>query len=432
MGRTSVLMLCLVLLTSCTNSSVNNGGVVFESFSIENSNIDNVFKEYERFEELRTSFTAKFFNKNPADVNDLDYAKLRNEEYIELKGGDVDLLPYMNNISPSVKYLKIEKESGFFTKEDIEALTQLSQLKAVEIYASDGFEDISFIDNYLYGNLSFDSEEYTFPKSVEDYGLTGDITSYTKYRKDGMVYELVDSNETYDGDYATYIKSKMFVSKIIVDESDEVEFELVQIIEPERFVMNSEGFYLEDVNFDGYDDIVIQIGHQGARGTITYSCYLFDNGEYVHNQSFSEFPYLSMDKENKKLHSWVKNSASSETEWIVEYKDGEFTAISELNLTIDNEDNSIVQLDGGEPYYVENYDERWKGKPRDYDFEIFSVVDYFVTKTTGNEQVIIVKESFDDISYINDYPNISLNIEYDESFQNYIPKDEFDNVEIVE
>ncbi len=396
MGKKIILMLCLILLTSCTNNSENNNAVAQKSVSIQNSEAKksistlnsatmNIFKEHRRVERISENFTAKFVEKNVNELNDLDYAKLRNEEYIELKDGFVDLLPFMNRIAPNVKYLKIDTGSGSFTKEHIEDLTQINQyhLDAVEIYAPEGFEDISFIDRYSYVSLSFDSEKNKFPRSAEDYGLKGDIISYTKYIKDGMVYELIDSNETYKGEYDTYIKSKMLVSKIIDDEGDQVKFELVQTIEPERFFeWTSEAFYLEDVNFDGYDDIVIQIGHQGGKGTIMYSGYLYDNGEYMHNQSFSEFPYLSIDKENKKLHSWVRNSASGMSEWIVEYKDGEFREISELSWVLDNEDNLIVRIDGGEPVVVDNYDERWYEWLRDYEFENFSVVDDFATKTT--------------------------------------------------
>ncbi len=377
MSKKIILILCLILLTSCTNNSENNNVVEFKSISLQNSELKNVYKEYRRVERIRENFTAKFVEKNINELNDLDYAKLRNEEYIELKDGFVDLLPFMNTIAPNVKYLKIDMGSGSFTKEQIEDLTKLNNLEALEIYAPDGFEDISFIDKYSYVSLSFDSEKNKFPRSAEVYGLKGDIISYTKYKKDGMAYELIDSNETYEGEYDTYIKSKMLVSKIIDDEGDQVKLELVQTIEPERFFeWTSKAFYLEDVNFDGYDDIVIQIGHQGGKGIIMYSCYLYDNGEYIHNPSFSEFPYLSIDKENKKLRSWVQNSASSSTEWIVEYKNGEFREISEVSGVFDNEDNLIVRIDGGEPFIVDNYDERWHDG--DYEFENFSVVDDFV------------------------------------------------------
>ena len=60
---------------------------------------------------------------------------------------------------------------------------------------------------------------------------------------------------------------------------------------------------LEDITFDGHDDIVISLGHAGSHGDEVYCAYVYELGEFVYHRSFEFIPNPEVDAVNKRILS---------------------------------------------------------------------------------------------------------------------------------
>ena len=67
--------------------------------------------------------------------------------------------------------------------------------------------------------------------------------------------------------------------------------------------------HFEDVTFDNQDDLLIFLGKAGNCGVDNYAAYIYENGQYVYNNSFEEIPEPKVDLDNKIITGWVRDSA---------------------------------------------------------------------------------------------------------------------------
>ena len=89
---------------------------------------------------------------------------------------------------------------------------------------------------------------------------------------------------------------------------------------------------LEDVTFDGKDDIVIFLGHQGTRG-VMYSCaYIYTDMGFVYCRSFEEIPNYDIDTENMLITGRITSSAASYSAMQYSYDSSENRFV-EINCT---------------------------------------------------------------------------------------------------
>lgn len=136
-------------------------------------------------------------------------------------------------------------------------------------------------------------------------------------------YELVISQSGEAGEYGTVARDvKVFVSRLEGDT-----YCLEQVLEDENHdgdAWDSEGLYLVDVNFDGQKDILVQNGHYGNQGAQQYSCYLYEDGQYVQCQGFEQIPNASVDEEDKVILGYWRNSAASHGWGVYSYENGAY------------------------------------------------------------------------------------------------------------
>ena len=106
-------------------------------------------------------------------------------------------------------------------------------------------------------------------------------------------------------------------------------------IDKDRYVWDACDFnaYFEDVTFDGYDDLIIFLGHAGVHGTCIYGAYIYENNSYRYESSFENIPNYEIDTENKCINGYNVDSAVSTTYFVYKYDNGEFIQVSENSET---------------------------------------------------------------------------------------------------
>lgn len=76
---------------------------------------------------------------------------------------------------------------------------------------------------------------------------------------------------------------------------------------------------LEDVNFDGLDDLVIFLGHAGAQGAMVHCVYLNYGGVFAYNASFEQIPNYQIDKDNNMIIGSYRRDANTYVECSYKY-----------------------------------------------------------------------------------------------------------------
>ena len=72
-------------------------------------------------------------------------------------------------------------------------------------------------------------------------------------------------------------------------------------INNDRYVYDACDFSADfaDITFDGKEDIVISLGHQGASGTKVHCAYIFEDNDYIYAKSFENIPNYYINEESK-------------------------------------------------------------------------------------------------------------------------------------
>ncbi len=91
-------------------------------------------------------------------------------------------------------------------------------------------------------------------------------------------------------------------------------------------MMDTMGFHVVDVNFDGYKDMIILESFAGMKGNTKYNCWLWDESEgvFVVSESFGKIYNPSLDSERKCICSRLSGGADVWGGEIYQYVDGEF------------------------------------------------------------------------------------------------------------
>lgn len=146
--------------------------------------------------------------------------------------------------------------------------------------------------------------------------------------------EEPDDNYRHKEDYFFFLDVNHDIQMLYVDYPD-VDW---KNIDEDRFLWSACDFnaHFEDVTFDGHDDLIIFLGHAGSHGTLVSCAYIWENGSFRYEPTFEDIPYYEADVENQVINGWNKNSASSETHFIYEYRNGEFVLINEENYEFQN------------------------------------------------------------------------------------------------
>lgn len=167
------------------------------------------------------------------------------------------------------------------------------------------------------------------------------------------------------------IKSKKVIQKITVEEN--------------QFVRSSiEGFIIEDMNFDGYNDFRL-LAALGKRGNMSFYCWLYNPAkkQFEENLSLEEISAPYFDTTKKRIHEgwheangyggynvykWIKNEAVCiyQHEDSVEYLDSDNpankdeygnTKVESVTITIRKRVNGKLKLVFKKKYTLKKYDE---------------------------------------------------------------------------
>lgn len=180
---------------------------------------------------------------------------------------------------------------------------EVSQDNVNEIESDNNYEEKENQDDSNSNNYYSDDEEINI--CIKDVLLLDSdrIVEYGQWIDDNQsVYRIsVGRTEEIDDEYS-HLEDYFFIKS-----SDGVKYFKVDYpskndpIDSDRYVCDACDFtaYFEDVTFDGENDIVISLGHQGASGTEVHCAYVYIDGEYVYTKSFEEIPNYQIDNDNK-------------------------------------------------------------------------------------------------------------------------------------
>lgn len=100
-------------------------------------------------------------------------------------------------------------------------------------------------------------------------------------------------------------------------------------MEEDRYVWDACDFvaYLEDVTFDGRDDLVIFLGHAGSRGDLIHGVYVYEDGLYCYKPGFEDIPNYEADVKEQVIRGWC-DSAVRSTTYVFKFQNGDFELIS--------------------------------------------------------------------------------------------------------
>ena len=101
-------------------------------------------------------------------------------------------------------------------------------------------------------------------------------------------------------------------------------------MEKDRYVWDACDFvaHLEDVTFDGRDDLIIFLGHLGNRGEMIHGAYVFEDGFYHYKPGFEDIPNYEVDLESQAIRGWQLDGPITEWEFVFKYQNGDFEMLS--------------------------------------------------------------------------------------------------------
>ena len=229
---------------------------------------------------------------------------------------------------------------GFFCADNgIADISPIAELKGLERLGLERnrFTDISVLERLpnlsyvaLRGNpISEDALKSFYTPGEDDYF----IRTFRKRINPELpefTFELVSF---WEEKYLCYV-----VVKIIVKETESGI--IIQEIPPHRsgffgpytsFYFDDQDFIIEDMNFDGYDDIRI-LAYVSATINVIYECWIWDVdiGQYVNDEALSGIGSFTVDHENEIIESFYVFSVDETISSTYRYIDGTLTLSSEF------------------------------------------------------------------------------------------------------
>ena len=319
LGKNYILLLCIVLLlAACGQEEEAESLHIFHDESVRSS-------------------VERFFNKDIDEVTQEDFDLLAGLYSFRLDSFStpVTSLSDLPELFPSIRHISIGF-SWFNASElseiDLGILGDLSSLRAVEIYA-DGLPCLDFLTGLPYVSLSYtvdavESKENNLAKAsvlgrdFMESQMAGRIREYVRVVIEERTYELVVT------DYIQFTDDfweESHEAKVFISEYRGGGHYLLGILDvPGRISNASGGLILTDVNFDGHRDILVMQGHFGNQGYVTFACFIYHEGTYTLNPSFSEIPNPANDSQNQRILSMSRNWAASHNWLMFSYIDGAF------------------------------------------------------------------------------------------------------------
>lgn len=116
-----------------------------------------------------------------------------------------------------------------------------------------------------------------------------------------------------------------------------VEYPLSSEIDANRYVYGACDFTakLQDVTFDGNDDLIIDLGYAGAQGVQVHCAYIYTEAGFVYDNTFEEIPNYMIDEVNQVILGDYRSDAETyvECKYIYNEAEGRFELVEESQIT---------------------------------------------------------------------------------------------------
>ncbi len=247
-------------------------------------------------------------------------------DYLNREGYDVDFSgEEWSELQAEVYFVENGDTTNIYyvyTKVDEAGNVDESIYESTSIYKQ--FFDELGVETYSTSDI-----ELVLAQQRESIGLKEEIIDdYYSHDEeiDAAIKEYVELDDSKRIEYCEWLDEEHSVYRISVGRTEEIEDEYSHLedyffartsddvkyfkvdypskndpIDSDRYVCDACDFtaYFEDITFDGENDIVISLGHQGASGTEVHCAYVYVDGEYVYTKSFEEIPNYQIDNDNK-------------------------------------------------------------------------------------------------------------------------------------
>ncbi|WP_310602117.1 XAC2610-related protein [Anaerosporobacter sp.] len=298
-------------------------------------------------EEAVKKEVERFLEKTEEEFTKQDIEKLSECKYFVVDDS-IDTLEDIEALFPNARYLMLTFE-GALSNENCVSLENNTSLRALSISAQH-VDDLELGKNLAFFEISYPEEECLTDKNniaafsvlgkefVEE-NIKGKPLQLIRLVDGDYIYEVVATDE-WDEEFRIIQERKLFISK---KDGERIVYETVLDATDAVGDYSKNRIRLVDVNFDGKQDILIEKGHFGAQGLVTFTCFMNNDGTYEQGGGFGGISNSAIDNENKKVLSVWRNWAASHSWAMYSYEDGEYSmtdCLTEELIYVDGEDGS--------------------------------------------------------------------------------------------
>ncbi len=345
MKKGIVFFLLIFMLLSCQN--VNNPNDILKDTPIDTSELVETtdIVELSTIDNGVKKTIEQYFEKDITRLTDEDYKEMSQFNYLVVEN-TVSSVDDIVKFFPNIKYLDINVDT--LSPELYKSIKNLRSLKALTLYCN-SITVTEFDNDFEYFEIAYSNDDNLPYKNVLSKVCISDETLLSEYlqgnikkiarikNNDGITYELIVTDYYTEGEL--WETQERF---IFVYENDSFIFKEALDASAEMGAVPQNSLQLIDINFDGILDILVDNGHFGTQGFVTYTCFINDNGNYIKCDSFSNIPNPSIDTENKKILSTWRNWAASHSWAIFTLQNNEFVMTDCLTEAEDLNENAWI------------------------------------------------------------------------------------------
>ena len=163
------------------------------------------------------------------------------------------------------------------------------------------YSDVKEIDDYIIENLTLEDDE-----EIEACEWVNGRYESNKCFRVRICYKEEPENEyKHKRDFFVFYDSDELTS-ITVDYPSKDDYDAP------RHVIDANDFEarFDDVNFDGYEDLLICLGYYGPNAGSYWCAYLYDRGDYVYNESFEKISNYRIELASEVIYSSYMEQAA--------------------------------------------------------------------------------------------------------------------------
>ncbi|WP_349948735.1 hypothetical protein ABFV83_10065 [Lacrimispora sp. BS-2] len=331
MKKSIIIFLLLLILTSYQNlheQGDKKKELIQQSDIIDTKEIIDVSQNstFEFHDEAIKNTIENYFEKDITSLTAEDYEELSKFDYLVVED-IVNSIDDIERLFPNIKYLYINVD--ILSAELYDDIKKLSHLKALTLYCN-SITITDFKNDYQYFEVAYTDDKKPSSNNILsrfsinhetllNKHLEGNIQKIVRLNDNGNIYELISTDHYTEGELWEKQERFVFVYengsqnlKTILDAGSEIG----------SYTRNS--LQLIDINFDGIPDILIDNGHFGTQGAVTYTCFFNNKDNYIRCDSFSSIANPAIDIKNKKILSTWRNWAASHSFAMFTLQNNEF------------------------------------------------------------------------------------------------------------